>query len=92
MDSDVEYRRFADRRRRINERLEQSAAQIDVWIADHEGRTASLSELASLEGLLQTRREQLAQMLEQDESFMNQLLRLRETAARSDSASAQLID
>ena len=92
MDSDVEYKRFADRRRRLNERLEQSAAQIDFWISDHEGRTASLSELASLEGLLQTRREHLAQMLELDESFMNQLLRLREAAAGRDSAPVQLID
>jgi hypothetical protein len=71
-----ELRRFVQRRARLNDKLEEAKARIDVWVNEHETGEASSTELAYLEGLLEARRDLLRELLALDDSFMEYLLDL----------------
>jgi hypothetical protein len=76
---DSAFARFVRRRRRLNERLDETRGQIDAWIAEHEGKAPSMIALATLEALLQTRRDALAALIALDDEFMSHLIELRST-------------
>jgi hypothetical protein len=70
-----DFEAFTRRRRVLNRKLQESAAGIDEWFEQHEHfDVIPLSHLASLEGLLSTRRSQLAQLIDLDEIFIDALL------------------
>jgi hypothetical protein len=74
---DSAFAHFVRRRRRLNERLDETRGQIDAWIAEHENQTPTMVDLATLEALLQTRRDALAALVALDDEFMSHLIELR---------------
>ena len=85
LQSEMEQRfeRFAVSRDRINERLVTTRGQVDDCVASirSQGEDPAVAELALLEGLLATRRDALAELIELDEKFMDYLLARKQTHA-----------
>jgi hypothetical protein len=75
-----EFVRFIERRRRLNERLQASVVRVDTWIEAHQTREATINDLMMLEGILQERRDDLAELSKLDDEFMTYLLSLRTNA------------
>ena len=74
--ADDEFRRFVQRRARLNQQLDEARDRIDQWVGQHESGEASPTDLALLEGLLEARRNLLRQLLALDDQFMEHLLEL----------------
>jgi hypothetical protein len=74
MENDPVFLRFVERRRALMQRSDTTKAQVDAWIEHHMGEEPSLSELASLEGILAQREALLSEFLEMDRNFMDHLL------------------
>jgi hypothetical protein len=75
--SEVELSHFFRRRQRLNERLETSRSQIDAWIDEYQGSVPSMTEIATLEGLLMIRRDTLAELVDLDDRLIGLLLDAR---------------
>ena len=85
---DPEFAQFARRRQRLNERLEASRQQLDAWMLEHSEQTPSMLALGTLEGLLKTRRDMLAELVSLDEQFMDHLIEMkRESSSETPDAS-----
>jgi hypothetical protein len=80
--NDPEFTLFVRRRQRLNERLDSTKQQIDAWISEHEADAPSMTALATLEGLLKTRRDVLADLVALDDEFMGHLIDLRARASK----------
>jgi hypothetical protein len=77
---DPEFVQFVRRRQRLNERLDASRAQLDAWLAEHLSEVPSMVQLATLEALLTTRRDALAELIALDDDFMLHLIELKSRA------------
>lgn len=77
------FERFSVYRYRINERLDTIRDQLDECIASirTQGDDPGVADLAFLEGLLATRRDFLAELIELDEKFLDYLLAQKQTHA-----------
>jgi hypothetical protein len=74
---DTEFAQFVRRRARLNERLDSTRAQIDAWIEEHQGESPNMVALATLEVLLKTRRDALAELVRLDDAFVDHLIALK---------------
>jgi hypothetical protein len=71
---EVELLHFYRRRQRLNERLDASRTQIDAWINTCQGRVPSMTDIATLEGLLMIRRDTLAELVDLDDRLIGLML------------------
>jgi hypothetical protein len=76
LQSDEEFRRFLQRRERLNEQLDNDRIEIDSWIEMHRESDVTVVELGLLEGLLQVRTNHLNELAALDESCMDHLVEL----------------
>jgi len=75
---DKEFQAFIDGRNRLNERLDRLKADIDRWLnTNHIDQDPSMTDIAKLSGLLETRKDLLQDLAKLDEDFLMYLLRLR---------------
>ncbi|HLG12303.1 MAG TPA: hypothetical protein VI876_11150 [Dehalococcoidia bacterium] len=82
--NDPKFAQFLRRRERLNARLDATRAQFDTWLVEHtSGAGPSIVALATLEALLKTRRDALAELVALDDEFMEHLIELR-TGVRPD--------
>lgn len=88
--SDERLARFAKERDHLNARLDETRAQISEWIttAQGQGGSADFAELATIEGLLATRRDYLTELIKLDDAFVDYLLTLRAEPPNADTSDA----
>jgi hypothetical protein len=67
---------FAQRRKTLNESLDETRRAIDAWF-ERQAMPAPMSALANLEVLLKTRRDLLTELIELDDEFMLHLINIR---------------
>lgn len=67
-----------DGRNRLNEQLDRLKGDVDRWLAtNHVDNDPSITNIAKLAGLLETRKELLRELAELDDNFLKYLLQLR---------------
>jgi AraC-like DNA-binding protein len=73
-----EFQAFVDGRNRLNEQLDRLRADVDEWLATKElDDGPAMLEIATLAGLLETRKALLNELAEFDDQFLKYLLKLR---------------
>jgi hypothetical protein len=72
---DPVFMKFQERRRQLNERLDETRAPIDMWFNQHQGQRPSIAALATLEGLLAQRQEVFKDFIVAHEEFITRAIR-----------------
>ena len=75
MESDPSFIRYRKLRQRSYERLTLLRNEVDEWIARYASEVPSLSEVARLEALSAERSRLLAEFVEAEQQFIDNLLR-----------------
>jgi hypothetical protein len=77
---DREFQNFIDGRNRLNEQLDRLKADVDRWLAANTGdEEPSMTNIAKLAGLLETRKDLLTELAHLDDNFVKYLLQMRGT-------------
>ena len=72
-----EFVAFAQRRKRLNERLDSTRRKIDQLVDTFGDRAATMSEMALFQGLLEERAKDLEALAKVDEDFLGHLLSVK---------------
>jgi hypothetical protein len=73
---DAMFASFAQKRRDLNQQLDESRQALDVWF-ERQRLPAPMTALANLEVLLKKRRDLLEELVQLDDEFMLYLIKVR---------------